>query len=242
MSENFSGETKTQAVGKFKFWPFEKSAQAQNNTLKILGLVLLFAVIYTFFNRRLSDVLAGVVALGIGLTFFGIAGVLSLFMMAWASGPPPAGFRYSKLIFWGLIAIVAQPLVGVAYYSLGVCIKDTFLWVQGLGSGESFAPGRAPMSMALLSLISGVVLYSLRTWLQACYGLTEIVVGIFVSLVKTAQTPPNVNANTNLVHIDTTFGLAILTASVYLVVRGLDNLVKGIKEGEDLIVVVLLRG
>ena len=128
-----------------------------------------------------------------------------------------------------------QPLVAVVIYSLGVCIKDAFLWAQGLGSGASRT------AIALLSVISGIGLYSFRTWLQACYGLTEIVVGIYASLVKTAEISPNVNSNTNLVHINTTFSLAILTAGIYLIVRGLDNLVEGFKDGKDPGVGVLLR-
>ena len=89
MSENSSGEIEKQTLGKLNFWPFEKSEQAGHNTLKLWAVVMLLAVIYTFFPRRLWDALPLVVPLAIGLAFFGIVMFPTMFILHRMGGPPP---------------------------------------------------------------------------------------------------------------------------------------------------------
>ena len=54
------------------------------------------------------------------------------------------------------------------------------------------------------------------------YGLSEVLVGVSVAVERTTATTAS-----GASPLDTSFYLAMLTASVYLVVRGLDNIHQG---------------
>ena len=80
-----------------------------------------------------------------------------------------------------------------------------------------------PGVSALFVFLLGLFLFAIRRRLRCLYGLVEVGVGVVVALRQTSDVVAIGQA------IDGRFMLAMLTASVYLVVRGLDNVDQGIK-------------
>lgn len=74
------------------------------------------------------------------------------------------------------------------------------------------------------TLFFGIFLYIFKIKFRLIYGVTELVVGLIVSAIRTIQEPMDQFL------IDYKFHLAILTAGIYLVVRGIDNIYEGYKE------------
>jgi len=73
-------------------------------------------------------------------------------------------------------------------------------------------------------LVLGAVLFYVRLKVRAVYGVIEVAVGVLVAVVNVIDSPPKV------LPTDPSFVLPMLTASVYLVVRGLDNVHQGSEE------------
>lgn len=70
------------------------------------------------------------------------------------------------------------------------------------------------------TLLVGGMLFLFRQSYRALYGLTEVLAGVSVALSR--EHSPDANFH------ESSFYLALLTAGVYLVVRGLDNIGQGI--------------
>jgi hypothetical protein len=105
-------------------------------------------------------------------------------------------------------------LLGMLYYAVGSAIKDAYLWSQA----PTLSEGGAIAAAVILAAGGGGILFYFRLQLPAVYGLTEIVVGVTVAAQRAADSSNNLNAGLLLV---------LLTAGVYLVVRGLDNIHRG---------------
>ena len=80
----------------------------------------------------------------------------------------------------------------------------------------------------------GVIFFYFRFYLKSLYGIIEVLVGTFIGTSSVSK---------NIEKIDTSdFYLIILTASVYLIVRGLDNLYQGLtKDPNDFIALKLIK-
>ena len=122
-----------------------------------------------------------------------------------------------KGIFLGVPTIVVLLIfMGISNYAFFVVIKDIFLWLKS----PSISKTSAVILTALLTLGVGSILFYFRLRMRAIYGLTEAAIGIVVA------------GNRAITQIDqftsSDFYLAILTASVYLIVRGFDNIHQGL--------------
>lgn len=73
----------------------------------------------------------------------------------------------------------------------------------------------------LIVLGGGAALYAFRSHLRSCYGFTEVVAGLAIGTLRYTTENPQHDAN---------WALGILTAGIYLVVRGLDNLFTGLED------------
>lgn len=176
-----------------------------------LGLCILGAVIYTVITRsqadfwRYSFIVGGVV--GIFLTF----GALAIWYETRAKLSPTE-------ILGGLLVIPVLAIVGGAmYYSLAAALKAVFFWARD--------PSSVSWKMAFagfLVLAFGSMLFYFRLRLRSVYGATEALVGIFIGMQRL------LGSSTNPTGLNLDLFLPLLTASVYLVVRGFDNVHKGI--------------
>jgi hypothetical protein len=121
-----------------------------------------------------------------------------------------------------IVMLIGVSVASVVYYSAGVLLKDFWLWARNLPSDTTarLVGSRAIIALGILGV--GSLLFWLRLRVRAIYGATEVVVAIVIALAQTRQQPlSSFAANPEL-------GLALLTASVYLVVRGLDNIHQGL--------------
>lgn len=122
-----------------------------------------------------------------------------------------------KGIFLGVpIIVLLLVFMGISNYAFFVLIKDIFIWLKS----PSISKTSAVILTSMLTLGVGSILFYFRLRMRAIYGLTEAAIGIVVA------------GNRAITQIDqftsSDFYLAILTASVYLIVRGFDNIHQGL--------------
>lgn len=108
---------------------------------------------------------------------------------------------------------------GIIYYAGWAVLKDGYLWIQTLVTPRVFAYAVTPTAV----LITGYVLFSFRTHARFFYGIAEALVGVFVAMLRIPS------AGGDPFAWDSTIYLAMLTAGVFLVVRGFDNMQTGLK-------------
>jgi hypothetical protein len=127
-----------------------------------------------------------------------------------------------------LFAAIFSVVVGLTYYSIAVGIKDAYLWFSSLPFTRDAAIGVLTGS----TVAAGLVLFVFRLYLRSLYGLSEVVAGVFISTLKISEKTPAAidTADPALLRILVADDLyvVVLTAGVYLVVRGLDNVHQGV--------------
>lgn len=79
--------------------------------------------------------------------------------------------------------------------------------------------------VATACLIAGGVLFAFRLKRRVLYGISEVLVGAYLAYSKGVGAPDRWSDITS----DPTFVAAVVTASVYLIVRGCDNVHVGVK-------------
>lgn len=107
--------------------------------------------------------------------------------------------------------------LGAATYALFIPFADIFLW---LFSSVTLKTTSA-IAISILTLVLGCLLFFFRHRCRCIYGVTEVMAGLFIAGYKFSET----EATKALT--DPNFYLVMLTAGVYLVVRGLDNVHQG---------------
>jgi hypothetical protein len=141
---------------------------------------------------------------------------------------------------WYAVAFIAVPmfifLLSMQFYVLIVSILDLFHWVQSPNLSRAAMLFRG----AAIALTLGTILFIIRIKFRSVYGLTEIVAGMVIAADRVANQSLATGA------ADMTFYFAVLTAGVYLVVRGLDNVHQGLTKepldplGQALLVLLAL--
>jgi len=101
---------------------------------------------------------------------------------------------------------------------LGIAVIASVIGVQQLQSVTD--PMEKGVAGAVGSLIAGASLFLVRLRYRSVYGLTEVAVGLYLGWDKGAE----VVGPLSVASSNRTFLLAMLTASIYLVVRGFDNM------------------
>jgi hypothetical protein len=192
------------------------------------GLVFIGAIYDVFSTRTLADILTYSVRSAVGV--FSVS-VLLIVIVCWLERPKPT---FGSLLGGFLGLAIFAPMCGLFAYVIGASIKDAFLWTQ-IGISELNRPvtwlsTRALVAGALLPLILGVVLFFLRLKVRSIYGATEVLAGAVVAMFKYVDNKGNEDVTAP------GFAIAMLTASVYLVVRGLDNFHQGMQDPKDLFV------
>ena len=121
----------------------------------------------------------------------------------------------------GIITMAGSPLtagvITAFYFCIVVSLWDTFWWLYARWTLQI----GSIMATSAVTLISGTLLFYVRFKARTLYGLTEAIAGISIASFKFLETGTNAFLQPN-------FYLVILTAGVYLVVRGLDNMHQGI--------------
>jgi hypothetical protein len=120
----------------------------------------------------------------------------------------------------GLVGVLIVSLLVMAYFGVIASVYDAYLFV----TSSALSDTSIVVLVALITLLAGLLLFFIRLKWRCAYGLSEAAVGVIVASLKfradaLAATGEMPGAFT---------GLAILTAGVYLVVRGLDNIHQGL--------------
>ncbi|MBK9284048.1 MAG: hypothetical protein IPM51_06970 [Sphingobacteriaceae bacterium] len=186
--------------------------------IQILGLcITVVSIIYCLNARTWEEIIKYVsyVASGLFIVFF-----LIIVTSVLRSGITKNDFK--SFVYALPLVILLLFFMGLSNYSLFVGIKDIFLWIMS----PSLSKTSTVILTSIFTLGLGSALFYFRLRMRTIYGLTEAAIGIVVA------------GNRALSQIDqfvsTDFYLAILTASVYLIVRGFDNIHQGlIKEPID---------
>jgi hypothetical protein len=130
-----------------------------------------------------------------------------------------------------LFLVFIAAFYGFLFYAVGVSLKEmalrSYAWLSELRGPVpwSRASTTALVTMILLATAGvlgfGAGLFWFRLKWRALYDLIEVMVGVLIAVVNIVDSPPEVPPD------DPSFVLVLLTASVYLVVRGLDNVHQG---------------
>ncbi|MCO8590317.1 hypothetical protein [Burkholderia multivorans] len=123
-----------------------------------------------------------------------------------------------KLVAKYQSAILQMIAAGFAYYMIGAAIRDLYWYLESPESGR--VPAVLATSVCTFSV--GCVLFVFRIKKRMMYGVTEILVGLVAASYR-------VTASGAGAYLHPEFYIVIITAGVYLVVRGMDNIHQAIK-------------
>ena len=191
----------------------------KNNPFSLFALLtisvfIVIAIIYTVINRTTEDFLK----YSLYITLI-IATIILLIFIPFIVKIQKSRNKYLTPL---IILITITILSGISYYSIAVSIKDMDSWIQS----PSIKSEWTLLISIILILFVGSLLFLIRLNFKVIYGITEVVIGVFIGIEKESIL---IFEKSN-----SSFFLALLTASVYLVVRGFDNIHQGLtKEPKD---------
>jgi hypothetical protein len=183
----------------------------------LAGSLMVAAVFYGLLSRPIGDVLRYSALVAGGLSVSVLGGVGS----GWIRSKRGRPSRNQVAQF--LVLLIAVPVLGgPVYYGLFATMADLYrllLPVRQASLGASM--------VAALAMVAGLALFWLRLRVRLVYGLSEVMVGLAIAAWR------GYGETTSGVPSTPEFYLAILTASIYLVVRGLDNMHQALQAGSD---------
>lgn len=146
------------------------------------------------------------------------------FLVSMTSG---SNVKFARKLLLGLRAALGSVITGTLGFSmiLGVVYALTELW--GYASGNIAASYKTSILVGFLTLVVGVFFFLIRIIWRFTYGVTEIGAGVFIASYRALGTEHWFSAQ----NLD--LYLVVLTAGVYLVVRGLDNASQGFNKPND---------
>jgi hypothetical protein len=193
--------------------------------MPVFLITAVVSIIYSVRTRTLEDY----------LLYAGMLAVPHAIYFAYISLPliRTPGSQKDKLL--GIITLVNAPFTGFTtaafYYSIAAAASDVFRWLV-LPAHQSMA---ANVAIGLATLGVGAVLFFVRLRYRSIYGLTEVSAGMFIAAFRfSVMESVSALADPNVL-------IFLLTAGVYLVVRGLDNIHQGLtKDPHDRFAVALV--
>ena len=182
----------------------------------IFAAFILLCVAYGIRSRTLPDFVqyAGDIAIFCAIVVYGFL------ITQWAINGHP---RYRPKLFVAIFFYlpVGIFLISIIYYGLWASLKDGYIWLHSSTPPRPFAMFLA----AAGTLALGYLLFLFRLTARCVYGFTEAVVGILVAVQRVPLGMSDPVAWQSDIYI------AMLTAGVYLVVRGFDNMHTGLQPG-----------
>jgi hypothetical protein len=180
----------------------------------VAALLIIGAVVYSVYSRTVWDFIHYPLYLAIPIGLIGAMGISN----GWRESGYPRPFTGLIVL---LLMLFAASILGVCLYSIGASLKDAVYWLIAPWLKMSSDSESSPVfSITLFTLMAGFLLFYFRLRVRSLYGLSEASMGLAVAAHRTHEA--GVAAVT-----ETGFYLAVLTAGVYLVVRGLDNVHQG---------------
>lgn len=184
----------------------------------IMLIVILFGYYHSFKTKNILEI-------------FSISFKLSIPLQAALLGPTLVDIlnlaKFAKSLknlyfdfFSGLIAnLVSSFFFGFTIYCTYRTSLDFILWLKSPNLVQDYSV----LLLAIFILSVGLILFYIRLNYKILYGITEISVGISIGVSKIFDTFQNEV-------IRSEFYFALITASLFLVVRGLDNIYQGLSK------------
>jgi len=195
---------------------YERIRQRGQALLKkppIVFSLILGAVLYAIFHRTPQEFLE---------ESFPIAAFLAVisygfFAMRWfLFGLPKVSIHLFLLPLLYLPILVV--LTTVVYYGVWVALRDSYVWVEH----QSPPRGVFVTFIGALVVVVGYLLFLFRLHARFFFGLSEAVAGLLVAL-------RNIPENADPILWSSQIFIVMLTAGVFLIVRGFDNMHTGLK-------------
>lgn len=177
-----------------------------------VGVPMLAAVAHAVMTRTVDDFVRYPLYFAVPAS---IAVYVGLVYEWWKSMPRKASM---DAVWIAIMIPIGLYVLSAGYYAIGASIKDAYFWLQALALSRE-------QKIALtvgVTLGAGLVLFFFRKYFRSTYGLSEAIVGLVVAA-------DHVKDHLDKGGTDSGLYLALLTAGVYLVVRGLDNVDQGRK-------------
>ncbi|HXD92960.1 MAG TPA: hypothetical protein VNX01_07075 [Bacteroidia bacterium] len=194
----------------------EKSVFA--SVMKLTSLILSFcAVVYGIRTRPVSDFIKyGLYIDGAILIIIALVFIVSTIKFGYRNQPK------AEIRIAGLLLLPTLFFIPLIYYSISVSVKDLYFWILSPEHHNGFRM----FSISVVTFYLGFTLFYIRYKARAIYGMSEAAVGVMVAAYKVSTFQESL--------ISFNFIFVILIASVYLVVRGFDNIHQGLtKEPKD---------
>jgi hypothetical protein len=122
----------------------------------------------------------------------------------------------------GVVVMLIAAGIGIGFTGVAFVALDMVEAIQRI-------TGRNTLVLVTIgsTLVFGTLLFAVRLHLRLVYGISEALVGVTVAAHRASV------ESSTVVPTQPTFYLAVLTAGIYLVVRGLDNIHQAIKNPDD---------
>ncbi|MDP1634927.1 MAG: hypothetical protein Q8L69_09630 [Gallionellaceae bacterium] len=156
------------------------------------------------------------------VAFYQIAGLLTLI---WKRQVPD----HWDVVYWTFGTTIFTVGYVLAMYGAIAIAIDAWHWVGGVLAELAPLTNQTQFMVVtgLMSITAGCLLFWFRLKQRFLYGLTETCVGVIVGMHRvTLEQWTGVPKNTG-------FYIALLTAGIYLVVRGLDNMHQAYLDGDS---------
>ncbi|MDO9365228.1 MAG: hypothetical protein Q7T58_02640 [Methylotenera sp.] len=179
----------------------------------IVAPLILVAVLYTIFHRTPNEFFEESFPIAVFLAIISYG----FFSMRWSIfGLPKFNIHLFLLpVLYLPLAIIALTVV---YYGIWGALQDGYIWV------EHQSPPRG-LFVAFIGVVVaglGYALFLFRLHVRFFFGLTEAVTGLVVAL-------RNIPENADPVLWSSQIFIVILTAGIFLIVRGFDNMCTGLQ-------------
>lgn len=193
-------------------------SQIENGLLGTLGIS---AFIYAITTRTVEQFLPyGLITYGVVAVILNALGAFFLVQNRAHKPLTPRRIGRALALMWGLAIPIA-----LFYYGAVVVLMDLLDFQRGQ---QHWSPRHMMAVTAALTVIAGVCFFWFRLRQRFLYGLSEALVGVAITIHRAGL------EKSMTIPLDSSFYYAILTAGIYLLVRGLDNMHQAAKGGDRL--------
>lgn len=175
--------------------------------------LILMAVLYAIFHRTTQQFFDDSLPIAAFLAFI----LYGFFISRWSLFGRPK-FNSPTLLFLIVYLPILIACTTVIYWGISISLRDSYAWLQHLSPSRSFFV----TVIAILVIVIGYALFLFRLHARFFFGLTEAITGLVIAL-------RNIPTNADPVLWSSEIFLVILTAGLFLVVRGFDNMHTGLK-------------
>jgi len=199
-----------------------------------IAFLMLLVVAYAAAARHIDSYISTMLPLALGFYMLSLVWMGSHRLM---NARLYGGSRVPMTVkmFFGYVTVsgVMSLFVGLVWYSFGVACVDGYHWVVNMKPTQNKQHSTVLVSLTVLML--GACFFWVRLRLRFVYGATEAGLGIsFAAHRYGAESSISLPAETG-------FYFAVMTAGVYLVVRGMDNMHQAWIEQKDPLTRIIYR-